>query len=57
MNVEFDTCGCLPKKQKRVIPNRETLIELLSQGIEKRGVGRRWSVWVSGESNSTIAID
>jgi len=35
MNEEFDTCGCLPKNVKWVIPNRETLIELLSQGIEK----------------------
>jgi len=57
MNEEFDTCGCLCKNLKWVIPHREIMIELLSHGIEKWGVGRRWGVWVGCESNSTIAID
>jgi len=57
VDEEFDTCRCLPKNLKQVIPNRKTLIELLSHGIEKWGVRRRRGVWVSCESNSTIAIN
>jgi len=57
VDEEFDTCGCLPKNLKRVIPNRETLVELLSHGIEERRVRRRWGVRVGCESNSTIAIN
>ena len=52
MDEEFNTCGCLPKNLKRVIPNRETLVELLRHGIEERGVRRRWGVRVGCESNS-----
>ena len=57
MDEEFDTSGCLPTNLKRVIPKRETLIELLTNGIEKMGVRRRCGLWVSCESNSTIAIN
>jgi len=57
VDEDFDTGRCLPKNLKRVIPNRETLIQLLSHGIKKRGVRRRWGIWVSCESNSTIAIN
>jgi len=57
VDEELDTCGCLSKNLERVIPNGETLSKLLSNGIEKRGVRRCWGVWVSCESNSTIAIN
>jgi len=57
VDEEFDTSGCLPTNLKRVIPKRETLIELLTNGIEKMGVRRRCGLWVSCESNSTIAIN
>ena len=35
INEGFDTCECRPKNLKWVIPNRESLIDLLSLGIEK----------------------
>jgi len=57
VNEELDTCRCLPENLKWIISNRETLIELLSHCIKKRGVSRRRGVGVGCGSNSTIAID
>jgi len=57
VNEELDTCWCLPKNLKWIIPNMETVIKRLSHCIKKRGVSRRRGVWVGSESNSMIAID
>jgi len=57
MDEEFDTCGFLPENLERMVSNRTTLIEFLSQSINKGGVSRRWGVGIGCESNSPIAID
>ena len=44
VNEELDTCRCLSENLIWIISNRETLIELLSHCIKKRGVSRRQGV-------------
>jgi len=57
VDEELDTCRCFSKNLEWVVSNRETLIELLSQCVKKRGISRRLGVGIGCESNSPIAID
>jgi len=57
MDEELHTCRCLPENLERIVSNRKTLIEFLSQCIKKGGVSRRRGVGIGCESNSPIVID
>ena len=57
MDEELDTCRCLAENLEWIVSNWETLIELVSHCLEKRGVSRRRGVGIGSESNSPIAVD
>jgi len=57
VDEELDTCRCLPENLEWSVSNRETLVELFSYCIKKRGVSGRRGIGIPGESNSPIAIN